>query len=247
MCKMTMREQNRERMRTVVTNIQKHGWEVVLMTEITSLEEEGVIWMGEAAKLIFIINSKHSAILLRGRALNEWLEGGQKKWMTKRTTAAKVGEICLASVYQPHSGHNAEEIEEYRGEIEEHIERSGPEEVLVVGGDHNAHVGRGEERGPICRKIWEGATRNRSGDAGDERPEDGRECPRSQHHGKWNAGGGVNRGRLKWGEGQLNGGGWSEDILHKASRPSNWKQAWYVPYIRRATGTQEETTEEYAF
>ena len=71
MCKMTMREQNRERMRRVVTHIQKRGWEVVLMTEITSLEEEGVIWMGEAAKLIFIIHSKHSAILLRGRALNE--------------------------------------------------------------------------------------------------------------------------------------------------------------------------------
>ena len=107
---MTMREQNRERMRKVVTHIQKRGWEVVLMTEITSLEEEGVIWMGEAANLTVIINSKHSAILLRGRALSEWLEGGQKKWMTKRTTASKVGEIRIVSVYQPHSGHKAEEI-----------------------------------------------------------------------------------------------------------------------------------------
>ena len=75
------------------------------MTEITSLEEEGVIWMGEAANLTVIIHSKHSAILLRGRVLNELLEGGQKKWMTKRTTAAKVGEIRLVSVYQPHNGH----------------------------------------------------------------------------------------------------------------------------------------------
>ena len=112
MCKMTMSEQNNAR---VVTHIQKRGCEVVLMTEITSLEEEGVIWMGEAAKLSVIIHSKHSAILLRGRNLNEWLEGGQKKWMTKRATAAKVGEIRLVSVYQPHSGHNTEEIEEYRG------------------------------------------------------------------------------------------------------------------------------------
>ena len=99
-------------MRRVVTHIQKRGCEVVLMTEITSLEEEGVIWMGEAANLTVIIHSKHSAILLRGRALNEWLEGGQKKWMTKRTTAATVGEIRLVSAYQPHSGRNAEEIEE---------------------------------------------------------------------------------------------------------------------------------------
>ena len=68
--------------------------------------------MGEAANLTVITQSKYSAILLREKALNEWLEGGQKKWMTKRTTAAKVGEIRLVSVYQPHSGHNTEEIEE---------------------------------------------------------------------------------------------------------------------------------------
>ena len=78
MCKITMREQNRERMRRVATHIQKRGWEVVLMTEITSSEEEGVIWMGEAANLTVIIHSRHSAILLRERALNEWLKGGEK-------------------------------------------------------------------------------------------------------------------------------------------------------------------------
>ena len=78
--------------------------------------------------------------------------------MTRRTTAAKVGEIRLVSVYQPHSGHNAEEIEEYRGEIEEQIERSGPEEVLVVGGNHNAHVGGGEERETVRGRHGIGRT-----------------------------------------------------------------------------------------
>ena len=159
MCMMTMSEQNNAR---VVTHIQKRGCEVVLMTEITSLEEEGVIWMGEAAKLSVIIHSKHSAILLRGRNLNEWLEGGQKKWMTKRTTAAKVGEIRLVSVYQPHSGHNAEEIEEYRGEIEEQIERSGPEEVLVVG--ETTTLMLEEERGTVRGRHGIG----RTNEAGEE-------------------------------------------------------------------------------
>ena len=77
MCKMSARAEQRENEKS--SHIQKRGWEVVLMTEITSLEEEGVIWMGEASNLTVIIHSKHSAILLRRRALNEWLEGGQKK------------------------------------------------------------------------------------------------------------------------------------------------------------------------
>ena len=47
--------------------------------------------------------------------------------MTKITTAVKVREMRLVSVNQPQSGHNAEEIEKYRGEVEEQIERSGPE------------------------------------------------------------------------------------------------------------------------
>ena len=38
-------------------------------------------------------------------------------------------------------------MEEYRREVETQLQRSGRNEVVIVGGDHNAHIGRGEARG----------------------------------------------------------------------------------------------------
>ena len=64
--------------------------------------------------------------------------------------AVKVREMRLVSVYQPHSGLDAEEID-YRREVEEQIERSGPEKVLVVGGEPNAHVGVGRKERETVR------------------------------------------------------------------------------------------------
>ena len=38
-------------------------------------------------------------------------------------------------------------VEEYGGKVETQIQRSRFKEVLVVGGDHNAHIGGGKQRG----------------------------------------------------------------------------------------------------
>ena len=67
--------------------------------------------------------------------------------MTTRTKAVCIGHLRVVSVYQSHSGYSAEVIEDYRGEVVAQVQRSGPEKVLLVRGDHNVHVGGGEQRG----------------------------------------------------------------------------------------------------
>ena len=46
----------------------------MLITEITSDEKEGVIWLREARNLSAVIHSEKTAVLLRGEAIKEWMD-----------------------------------------------------------------------------------------------------------------------------------------------------------------------------
>ena len=51
----------------------------------------------------------------------------------------------ITAVYQPLWSNGREGVERYREEIEEELAGRSREEVLIIGGDHNAQIGRGEE------------------------------------------------------------------------------------------------------
>ena len=65
---MSVRENNRNRMRRVVDRIAREGWEVVCMTELRA-ESEGVVWLGEDECKVAVVHGRKSGVLLRGGAL----------------------------------------------------------------------------------------------------------------------------------------------------------------------------------
>ena len=97
---MSVRANNRERMRRVLDKIVREGWEVVCLTEIRA-ECEGVVWLGEEDSRVVMIHGKRSGIVLRGNAMEKWVDEGQKKWMNERVTAIVLGGMRVVSAYQP--------------------------------------------------------------------------------------------------------------------------------------------------
>ena len=126
---------------------------MVLLTEVRS-EGEGIVWLGEANKLTAIIHSQRAAILLNGDSLKSWCEQGQRKKVSNRTVSVKINELLLVSTYQPvYLGNNAEEIEIEKDTIKEHVGWADKDNIVMVGGDLNAHVGGNSEREDVCGKF----------------------------------------------------------------------------------------------
>ena len=110
---------------------------------------------GKASQnLIGIRYAKRAAILRKGSLLKKWCEEGQRSEEDARTITLKIGDIALVSTYLPvWRGNNAHGIEEERHVLKTHIERICSSQILVVGGDFNAHVGAGEDRPGTCGKF----------------------------------------------------------------------------------------------
>ena len=67
--------------------------------------------------------------------------------MSKRTVSVKVKGVQLTSTYQPvWDGGNSLEVEEEKEVLADHVGWKG-KDLLVVGGDFNAHVGGGGRKG----------------------------------------------------------------------------------------------------
>ena len=152
---MTMSDRNRNRLRTTAAYIKDEKWEIALVSAITGASE-GVVWLGGRRILMVGIHSREAAIALRGEVLEERSKTGQKKWFTDRTVAIKLGNLRLAVVYKTHSAHNNNDagMESYRKEVEDQIGRRDQREVLVVDGDHNAHIRRKKISKNSKGKIW---------------------------------------------------------------------------------------------
>ena len=127
-------------------------WDAVLLNEVRA-DGEGVLWLGQDEELAVIIHSEKAAVLLRGESLKRWCEGGQKKKLSRRSVAVKVDGVVLVSVYMPVSGSEVLEIEGAREAVVEQVMWAEREEILVVGGDMNAHVGAGSQRPGVCGRF----------------------------------------------------------------------------------------------
>ena len=97
----------------------------------------GVIWLGKDQETTAVIHSQKCGIILRGSALNEWVEGNQP--MEFKPAYIQIRDLVLMAVYQPVSAHGNEAIEEYRHDLENLLTRFSRENLLVIGGDHNSH------------------------------------------------------------------------------------------------------------
>ena len=137
----SVHEQNRRRLRRVVDHTLKEGWEVVLISELRA-KKQGVIWLGEGENKAVIVHSPRSGLILSGVALDSWVEQGQKKSFSERVTSVEIDNIRLVSVYQPLWSYGPEGIDEYRHALEDEIARIPADKTLIIGGDHNAHIGQ---------------------------------------------------------------------------------------------------------
>ena len=151
---MSVRENNRARMRKVAEKIVREEWEIVCLTEIRA-ECEGVVWLGEDECRVVLIHGKRSGVMLRGIAMEIWVEEGQRKWLNERVSAVVLGGMRVVSAYQPVWGTDEEGMNDYRIALENQIAMS-ERERLVIGGDFNANVGRGNARRGICGKYGVG-------------------------------------------------------------------------------------------
>ena len=145
MQKTAINENNRGRLQNMVKYIEKENWKIVLATEIT-VKERGVTWLGEGSHLTAVIHSENAAIILRSEALEKWREGKQNMWFSKRAVRVRIEIIKLISAYQPTTRATREKMEEYGFEIETHLSSTNREEKLVIGGDHNSHIGANTNR-----------------------------------------------------------------------------------------------------
>ena len=149
--RVSMREANRVRLRRVCERVIKEKWEIVLVSELLA-ESNGVVWLGENENECVIIHSKKAGVILRGEALNVWVNEGQQKWYSERVTTVVLGGMRLMAVYQPSIGMDEMAMEVMREEVERQIRLSKNERV-IIGGDFNANVGKNEERPGVCGKY----------------------------------------------------------------------------------------------
>jgi hypothetical protein len=115
----SLRENNRDRLRRACTYIKEQGWEVVLVSEVRA-EQDGVIWLGEEEELTAIIHSRKAAVVLRGKWLDRWISDKQKMAFTERTATVVIGDVRLVAVYQP-VWDGGERVEIYREEVERQV------------------------------------------------------------------------------------------------------------------------------
>ena len=160
--RMSLGTQNKRKLRSVAEYSNKQEWDVVLLSEVLATGS-GTIWLGENENLIAITHTKKAAILLRGNLLKSWCENGQKTKISERTISVKTAGYSLTSTYLPvWDGRNEEQIDQAKEDLKDHIQWSKKDEILIVGGDFNAHIGSNEDRDGVCG-IFGIRTTNRQG------------------------------------------------------------------------------------
>ena len=151
--RMSLGTMSKRKARAVATYAEREKWDAVLLSEVRA-EGAGTVWLGEAENLTAITYTKKAAILLRGELLKSWCEGGQMTRRGERTISVRIEKLVLVSTYLPvFKGNNAQEVEGAREEIKEQSKWAGREDVLLIGGDFNAHVGGGEEQPGVCGRF----------------------------------------------------------------------------------------------
>ena len=123
---------------------------MVLLTDLRA-DEEGVVWLGEDEERVVLIHGKKAGVMLRGEALEKWVEGGQQKWFGKRVVAVVVGGLRLVSVYQPSWGRMGKAWKDVDGTWKGRWQWGTGKGLLL--GDFNASIGRGGEKKGICGKY----------------------------------------------------------------------------------------------
>ena len=109
--------------------------------------------MGKGEKTVAIIHSLKTGIILWGSALDQWIRGNQKMEFRERALLIQIDKMCIISVYQPLKTHGEDTINVYRKDVEDLLVKIPSDCLMIMGGDHNAHVGKASERDGVSGKY----------------------------------------------------------------------------------------------
>ena len=151
--RMSLGTRNKRKAGQVAEVARKEEWEVILLSEIRA-ESEGVEWIGTGDEIIAIIHSQKAGILLRGEMLQKWRDEKQRKLFSERTVSIKVEGKTFISTYQPVCyQNNKEERDLAKEDLKSHKEWASSGDIIIIGGDFNAQIGREENIPGICGKF----------------------------------------------------------------------------------------------
>ena len=151
--RMSLGTRNERKLKSVAVYASKNKWDTVLLSEVRA-SGKGTVWLGAEDNLTAIVYTEKAAILLRDKMLKAWCQEGQLVKSHNRSIAIKVKNMVLISTYMPvYKGNNEQEIEMAREDLKELTKWAARDDLLLIGGDFNAHVGAGEERPGVCGRF----------------------------------------------------------------------------------------------
>ena len=119
-----------------------------MLTELRS-EAFGTMWL-DGRRRMAVVHSKTTGIAIQGKALRSWVQNGQRVEHGERTTTIIREQMRVISGYQPLGSNGEERIEDFRRELENHLAKTKKKEMLIIGGDFNAQIGRDSRDGEVC-------------------------------------------------------------------------------------------------
>ena len=101
--------------------------------------------------------------VLKDKALNEWIPGGQRKDFKDRATTVQIGQVSFISAYHPLSSHGITALDKYCYDLEDLIAEILTKNLLIIGSDHNAHIGGKEKAPATCGMFGMKTSTNEAG------------------------------------------------------------------------------------
>ena len=150
--KLSMRPNNRRRLREVANWCMIKKWRIVLISEIIA-DNEGVIHLAEGKRQTIIVHGKKAAIMLSREWAIRWQKEGEIKEWGDRVVSVRIGDLVLMAAYKPLWKYGNIQIEQYRQELEEKLQRTRGDDIIVIGGDHNSFKNF-KDRGTWYSKKW---------------------------------------------------------------------------------------------
>ena len=88
-----------------------------------------------------LVHGKKAAIMLSREWAIKWQREGELKEWGDRVVSVRIGDLVLMAAYPPLCKHGNIKIEQYRQELEEKLQRTRRDDIIIIGGDHNSSAG----------------------------------------------------------------------------------------------------------
>ena len=127
----------------IVKVCKRNGTDITFVTELNTFSH-GIKKFETDGESMYLLHSTKTGVLMRGKWYRKWETEGRKWYPADRVTTVEFRDSILSSVYQPVRGsaQYEQQIQEVRRELERVTHGGTAKQVVVIGGDINAQIGR---------------------------------------------------------------------------------------------------------